>query len=102
MTSRKLSIGTQFSFGIGESAGAFLNMAWGVTLLFFYQQVVGVEASWVGLAIAISMMVDAITDPLIGTWSDRIRTRWGRRHPMLLFSAITLSLIFYLLLALVI
>ena len=97
MTSRKLSIGTQFSFGIGESAGAFLNMAWGVTLLFFYQQVVGVEASWVGLAIAISMMVDAITDPLIGTWSDRIRTRWGRRHPMLLFSAIPLSLSFYLL-----
>ena len=90
--SRYLSVGTMFSFGIGEAAGAFMGMAWGVLLLFYYQQVVGIEAALVGLAIAIAIMVDAITDPLIGTWSDRIRTRWGRRHPMLLAAALPLAL----------
>ena len=89
---RYLSVGTMFSFGIGEAAGAFMGMAWGVLLLFYYQQVVGIEAALVGLAIAIAIMVDAITDPLIGTWSDRIRTRWGRRHPMLLAAALPLAL----------
>lgn len=82
------------AFGIGEASGAFKNMAWGVLLLFYYQQVVGVEAALVGLAIAIAVMVDAVTDPLIGTWSDRIRTRWGRRHPMLLLASVPLAATF--------
>ena len=94
---RKLPVLTMLSFGIGEAAGAFKNMAWGVLLLFYYQQVVGVEAWLVGLAIAIAVVMDAVTDPLIGTWSDRIRTRWGRRHPMLLVAAAPLAISFVLL-----
>ena len=97
MARRRLSVPTMLSFGIGEAAGSFLNMAWGVTLLFYYQQVVGVDAAWVGIAIAIAMIVDAITDPLIGVWSDRIHTRWGRRHPMLLISTLPLSISFWFL-----
>jgi Na+/melibiose symporter-like transporter len=86
-----------FSFGVGEAAGAFQNMAWNVLLLFFYQQVVGVEAGLVGLAIGIATICDAITDPLIGAWSDRLHTRWGRRHPMLLISTLPLAVSFVLL-----
>ena len=89
-----LGIPTMFSFGVGEAAGAFKNMAWGVLLLFYYQQVVGVEAWLVGLAIAVSVLMDAITDPLIGAWSDRIHTRWGRRHPMLVAAALPLAVCF--------
>lgn len=96
---RKLSVPTMIAFGSGEMASAFLNMAWGVLLLFYYQQVVGVEAALVGLAIAISVLLDAITDPLIGTWSDRLNTRWGRRHPMLLAAALPLAVSFVLLFA---
>ena len=88
---------TMFSFGIGQAAGAFKNIAWGTLLLFYYQQVVGVEAYLVGLAIAISIVMDAVTDPIIGAWSDRIDTRWGRRHPMLLASTVPLALSFVLL-----
>ena len=95
--SRKLSVPTMASFGIGEAAGAFMGVAWGVLLLFYYQQVVGIEAWLVGLAIGISVVMDAVTDPLIGTWSDRIRSRWGRRHPMLLAAALPLAISFVLL-----
>jgi len=84
-------------YGIGEAAGSFKNMAWGVLLLFYYQQIVGVEAALVGLAIGITALMDAVTDPLVGAWSDRIRSRWGRRHPMLLFSALPLGVSFVLL-----
>ena len=94
---RKLSVRTMASFGIGEAAGAFMGTAWSVLLLFYYQQVVGVEAWLVGLAIGISVAMDAVTDPLIGAWSDRIRTRWGRRHPMLLAAALPLAISFVLL-----
>ena len=96
---RKLSVGTTFCFGIGQAAGSFKNIAWGALLLFYYQQVVGVEAALVALAIAISLIVDATTDPLIGAWSDRIKTRWGRRHPMMLISALPLAISFVALFA---
>lgn len=85
------------AFGAGEIAGAFKNVAWSVLLLFYYQQIVGVEAALVGLAIGIAILVDGITDPLIGALSDRVRSRWGRRHPMLLFSTLPLAVSFVLL-----
>ena len=94
---RHLSVPTKASFGLGEVAGAFQNTAWSVLLLFYYQQIVGVEAALVGLAIGIAILVDGITDPLIGAWSDRVHSRWGRRHPMLLVSAAPLALSFVLL-----
>lgn len=94
---RRLSVPTMCAFGIGQAAGSFKNIAWGTLLLFYYQQVVGVEAALAALAIAISVVMDAVTDPIIGAWSDRVRTRWGRRHPMLLASALPLAVSFVLL-----
>ena len=39
-----------------------------------------------GLLIFVGRFIDAFTDPLIGWWSDRTRSRWGRRIPFILFS----------------
>ena len=43
-------------------------------LLFFYSQVMGVSASLVSAALAIALVFDAISDPLIGFFSDNTRT----------------------------
>ena len=45
----------------------------------------------------VSLMVDAVIDPLIGRWSDRARSRWGRRHPFMLASALPVAMFFFLL-----
>ena len=79
------------AFGIGEACEGFMRMGWGVLLLFYYQQLVGVDAAYVGTAIAIALIADAISDPLIGAWSDRLKTRWGRRHPMMLIAALPMA-----------
>ena len=39
-----------------------------------------------GFLIFAGRFVDAFTDPLIGWWSDRTRSRWGRRIPFILVS----------------
>ncbi|MDE2787981.1 MAG: MFS transporter [Chloroflexota bacterium] len=39
-----------------------------------------------GFLIFAGRFIDAFTDPLIGWWSDRTRSRWGRRIPFVLFS----------------
>lgn len=43
-------------------------------------------SAFAGTLIGIGRFIDAFTDPLIGWWSDRTRTRWGRRIPFILLS----------------
>ena len=57
-------------------------------LLFYYGNVVGLEPSLAGLAIAIALFFDAFTDPIIGSVSDRTNSSIGRRHPYLFASLI--------------
>ena len=48
---------------------------------------------------AISIISDAITDPLVGTLSDKINTLVGRRHPFMFLSALPLGIGLYFLYA---
>lgn len=56
-------------------------------LLKFYTDVVGLAAVWVGVAIAIRFVWDALTDPAVGYWSDHTTARSGRRRPFFLVGA---------------
>lgn len=78
------------AFGVGQAAEGVKNQAFNVFLLFYYQQVIGIPGSLAGLALGIAMAFDAVTDPVAGIVSDRVRTRWGRRHPFMFFSAFPL------------
>lgn len=49
----------------------------------FYADDLALPLAGVGTVIAISRLLDVITDPLIGFLSDHSRTRWGRRKPWL-------------------
>ena len=66
-------------------------------LLLFFNQVVGLPASWVAGAMMVTLIFDAICDPLIGEWSDHTRSAWGRRHPFMYASAVPLAIAFYFL-----
>ncbi len=45
-------------------------------------------------AMIVGRLVDAVADPLVGFWSDRIRTRWGRRKPFIVVGAPLLTIMF--------
>ena len=49
-----------------------------------------------GLAMLGGRIFDALTDSLIGHWSDRTRTRWGRRIPFIVFASLPLFISFVL------
>ncbi len=55
--------------------------------------VLATELAW-AVALVLGRVMDAVADPLIGYWSDRIRTRWGRRKPFILVGAPFLALMF--------
>jgi len=57
----------------------------------FYTDVVGVDIAMVGYLLFGVRIFDAVTDPLIGWWSDRADTTMGRRRPFILLGAVLLS-----------
>lgn len=99
MNTAPLSLATKLYYGIGQTAEGLKNGAFGVFLLFYYSQVLGLGASYAGLAVGIALVFDAITDPLAGSISDRFKSRFGRRHPFIYASIIPLALAFYFLFA---
>ncbi len=94
-----LSAATRFSFGFGQIAEGVKTCAFGTYLLFYYNQVLGLASDLAGLAIAIALIFDAVTDPIAGSISDRWKGRLGRRHPFLYASALPLAISFYFLFA---
>jgi Na+/melibiose symporter-like transporter len=62
--------------------------AFSTFLFFYYNQVLGLSGALAGMAALMALLVDAITDPMVGRLSDRFKSRWGRRHPFMLAGAI--------------
>ncbi|MCF3649865.1 MFS transporter [Synoicihabitans lomoniglobus] len=59
-----------------------------------YQMVLAVDPILLGLVLAIPRFWDALTDPIVGIFSDNLRTKWGRRKPLIVIGAITQGLAF--------
>src|SRR5262249_53866074 len=66
---------------------------------FYYNSLLGLDPVLAGAAMLIALIIDSITDPLIGALSDRWRSKWGRRHPFMYASILPLVVLFYLLFA---
>lgn len=76
----------KFNYSVGSAAESIISIAFNSFNFFFYTNLLGVSGTLAGLAITIALFFDAITDPLVGAWSDRFRSKLGRRHPFM-FSA---------------
>ena len=83
------------------SAGSFFEnmMANGIVTMVMpiFNIGLGVNAVWLGWAQCLPRGLDAFFDPLLGHLSDNTRTRWGRRRPWILASAVLSTLLFMLL-----
>jgi len=66
-------------------------------LLIYYNQALHLSPTSVSLMISLIVIFDAVCDPLVGYVSDNFRSRWGRRHPFMYFSAAPLAISFFLL-----
>ena len=91
------TIGLKSAYGFGAAAFGIKNNGFDYFLLLFYGTVVGLEPGLVGLAILIALCADALSDPLVGYWSDNLHSKWGRRHPFMYAAAIPVALSYFLL-----
>ena len=93
---RKLSVRTKVLFASGALQEAVVT-AGGIATVLFYNQLLGVSPGLVGTAFLIASAFDALSDPLIGAFTDRFRSKWGRRHPFMFASALPIGFSFYFL-----
>ena len=88
---------TRWLYGFGSVAYGVKDNGFSYFLMFYYNQVLDVPASYAGIAIFLSLMLDAVVDPLIGFWSDNTHSRWGRRHPFMYAAALPVGIAYFLL-----
>lgn len=96
--STKAEPSTLVLYGIGQISPSVKNNLLSAFLLYYYNQVLGLDPGLAGLALAIALVVDAITDPLLGYISDHTRSRLGRRHPYIYASLLPSAAFYFLLL----
>ncbi|GAB3312508.1 MFS transporter [Haliea atlantica] len=87
-----LSRGDRLLYGLGGAAPAAKEAAYTMFVLLFYTQVLGLGGTITGVIIALSLIWDGVSDPLVGSLSDRLHSRWGRRHPFMAMSVLPLGL----------
>lgn len=93
----RLPLRTLAAFGAPQLGLTMLGTCCGVHLLFFYSDVAHLDPAQAGLILFIGAVWDAITDPIMGTYSDTRRWAAGRRRPFFLPGATGAALSFLLL-----
>jgi GPH family glycoside/pentoside/hexuronide:cation symporter len=89
---QKLTFGVKFRYGIADMGFALLSAAQQFFLLFYYTDVAKINPAIAGAALMVAKLTwDAINDPLFGYWSDRTRSRFGRRRIYMLIAAIPIG-----------
>lgn len=90
-----IGFGLKLIYGIGQVPNAMKGLLFGLFSLYFYTTVMGLSGSLVGIATAISLVWDAMIDPIIGVLSDNSRSKWGRRHGYMIIGAVGMGAAFW-------
>jgi GPH family glycoside/pentoside/hexuronide:cation symporter len=82
-------------YGSASIAYGIKNNAFSYLLLIYANQVLGMPGYLASWALAIAMLWDAVSDLLLGHWSDKTSSRLGRRHPFMYAAIFLLPISFY-------
>ncbi len=84
-------------YGFGELGTSSIDIFLKVYLLLYFNNVLGLSASWTSLAIGASVLWDAAIDPWIGIYSDDYYRKHGNRKGILYFATGLICIFFVLL-----
>lgn len=99
MNHEKVKLSEKLGYGVGDFGANLIFQTIMLFMMYFFTDVFLISASAAGLISFVSKLWDGFTDPVMGYLSDRTRTRWGSKRPYLLFGAVPLGLMFFLLFA---
>lgn len=91
--SDRVTLARRVGWGFGGIADNFMANTLFALGMIIYTTAFYIPAGITGLALFVPRLFDAITDPLIGNFSDNFRSRWGRRRPLMLIGVIGCALL---------
>ena len=95
----KLTRSQTAAFGVGAVGKDMVYALSASYVMYFYQDILGLSATFVGLILMIARVFDALNDPLMGILVARTHTRWGRFRPWLLSGTVLNAVVLYALFA---
>ncbi|MEW5684011.1 MAG: MFS transporter [Pseudomonadota bacterium] len=86
--------GRALAYGLGSVGTGVFSTVPSVLLLFYCTEVAGVAPAVAGAILFAPKLWSLLWDPLVGAWSDRVRTPWGRRAPFVIAGALGVACAF--------
>jgi len=90
----RLPLGRIVAYSLPAAPMIFMTYLVNLYLLKFTTDVLLIAPATFGALFAGARVWDAVSDPIVGYWSDRTRSEFGRRRPWILAASIPMALAF--------
>ena len=92
----KLSGAAKASYGLGAVGKDMVYMLSASYILYYFQDILGVNAAAMGIILMVARVFDAFNDPIMGAVVAKTKTKWGKFRPWLLIGTVTNAIVLYL------
>ena len=99
MDQQRLSGKSKLSYALGAVGKDMVYMLSASYVLYYYQDLLKVNAIAMGVILLIARVFDAFNDPIMGAIVAKTKTRWGKFRPWLLIGTLTNAVILFLMFA---
>ncbi len=89
---QRLSLSTKIAYGLGDMGSGMTANLIAFFSLFFLVEVAGLSQGAAGIVSLVGRVWDGVNDPMVGSLSDRTRSRWGRRYPWMVLGVVPFGL----------
>ena len=95
----KLGLKGKIGYGIGAVGKDMVYMLSASYVLYYFQDVLGVNAVAMGIILLVARIFDAFNDPIMGVVVAKTKTKWGKFRPWLLIGTLTNAVVLFLMFA---
>ena len=95
----KLGFKEKVSYGLGAVGKDMVYMLSASYVLYYFQDVLGVNAIAMGIILMAARIFDAFNDPIMGIVVAKTKTKWGKFRPWLMIGTLTNAVILFLMFA---